>query len=78
MHVDCLLAKILTHPIHKHSLLPVIEVTPIPYVTLRNTADVDTLVVPRADDGASSVIRIPVPLPIGSSLHNTVYVHKLE
>lgn len=47
---------------------------PMSYIPLQNTADIETVILPRTDDGASSVIRIPKPLPIGASLHNTVYV----
>ena len=56
-------------------VFPVIG-TPMPYVTLQSSADVSTQLVPITDDGASSVIRIPIPLPIGSSLHNAAYVRK--
>ena len=49
----------------------------MPYITLRSIAGVSTLDVPRTDDGASSVIRIPVALPIGSYLPTTVYVRSV-
>ena len=48
------------------------------YMTLRGNDDVPTQVVPITDDGASPVIRIPVPFPIGSSLHRTVYVCEIR
>ena len=48
------------------------------YMTLRGNDDVPTKVVPITDDGASPVIRIPVPFPIGSSLHRTVYVCEIR
>lgn len=44
------------------------------YITLRSTTGVNTYAVPRTDDGSSLVVRIPSGLPIGSSLHTTVYV----
>ena len=52
--------------------------TTMPYITLRSSADVSTMAVPRTDDGASSVIRLPLPLPIGNSLHSTAYVRKID
>ena len=44
------------------------------YMALRSSGGVVTQVVPLADDGVSPVIRIPVPFPIGASLHSAVYV----
>ena len=48
--------------------------SPMHYMTLRSSPGVPTEAVPITDDGVSPVIRIPVPFPVGASLHSTVYV----